>query len=93
MFLSSSSCTSEGGVAPTSSLKLLAGRLAFAAIYQPKIDIRTCNKPCKLPDLARIVQRSILKSGHVPSYTIENHGQLCDFWKRIKKLRDKQLKK
>jgi len=81
-FWSSSSHTSEGGVAPSSSSKLLAGCLHIDFCNHLSTKNRYY-KPCKLPDLSRITQCSISKSGHVTSNAIENYELLCDFWKRI----------
>ena len=54
-FQSSLSHTSEGGVSPSLSLKLLAGHLYFGFFSHLSIKNRY-NKPCKLPDLVKIAQ-------------------------------------
>ena len=59
---SSSSHTSEGGVAHSLSLKLLAVHLHTGFCSH----LSTKNQPCKLPDLSRIVQHSISKCGACP---------------------------
>ena len=72
IFRALQSCASEGGVAPSPSLKLLVGHLhtGFCSHLSTK---NQYNKPCKQPDLARITQHSILKCGHVALYAIKTY--------------------
>ena len=96
-FQSSSLRVSEGGVTPRSFLKLMAGRLRTGFCDHLSTKNRQY-KSLKLPDLSRIAQHFVSKSGRVTSNAIENYWLLCDFWKRTQvrkhyKLTAEQLQK